>query len=254
MVYTPAQAKALTSFRIPSSVLKHRVLTYLYRTVTYGFEKRYRVKMTRAAAAASATSSAAASRPTSPTPVSDPGASVVENSDDEVVADTPSTARAASDVKYRRGSGIRVADSLNQSSSRFGRFPSLREMTTPPPARMTILTTFQQHAPRHSIEGLLDLEQQQPASVTALSPNDAQIPARPIRSSLPSLSPEPMSVSRSACQRHAVLPTSYMIAQGVRRRWIGLLQWKKRIREGLEQAEDIGMLRWILEDFGCGFG
>ncbi|PPQ88812.1 hypothetical protein CVT25_010463 [Psilocybe cyanescens] len=214
-----------------------------------------------------------------------------KDSGDEFVADAPSTSRAALDVKYRRGSGIRVADSSNQSSSRFGPIQLVKDddeyaatknddsdhiltVRAPLLSADSVLRMLEVHEALLAtrLKGFLmfqdvsktarcavlrwvawsgqenkrrrmykveremrkiQLEQQQPASITAPSPNDAQIPARPIRSSLPSLSPEPMSVSRSARQRRAVLPTSYMIVQGVRRSWVGLLQWKKGLGRGL---------------------
>ncbi|PPQ90937.1 hypothetical protein CVT25_008304 [Psilocybe cyanescens] len=85
--------------RIASS--DRNVFVCVYRVVMYVVEKRYKAEMARAAA--SATSSAPASRSTSPTPLSIPRESVVvvvQDNNDDVVADVPSTAGAALDVKY----------------------------------------------------------------------------------------------------------------------------------------------------------
>ncbi|PPQ87815.1 hypothetical protein CVT25_008860 [Psilocybe cyanescens] len=80
----------------------------------YSVEKRYRVKMARAAAAASATSFA-------------PAVIVEDNGDNVTIL--PSTLASnkplASHLKYRCGSGICVAGA--QSSNCFGRFPLIKD-------------------------------------------------------------------------------------------------------------------------------
>ncbi|PPQ87807.1 hypothetical protein CVT25_008849 [Psilocybe cyanescens] len=220
---------------IASSVLK--VLVYLYRTVIYIVEGRYRAKMVRTAA--SATSSAAAITPMSLPPMSGSRAPavVVEDSDDGFIANVPSTATAASDMKYCRGSGICVADASDQSSS----FPLVEDDDSSATAKDDSNHISTAHAPlecapdeEQTIEEVGDEEDEDrwmldevkrkmckmqlgqrdpsPMPVPAPALDDGQVPPRPILPSPPPLSPKPMSVSKSARQRRAVLPTSYMTA------------------------------------------
>ncbi|PPQ86067.1 hypothetical protein CVT25_002249 [Psilocybe cyanescens] len=117
-----------TRTRRAASALRPRTSTCSCTfTVMYGVEKRYRAWMV--CAAASATSSAAASRSMSLPPVSGSRVPVVvvEDSDDGFIANVPSTATAASDMKYHRRSSIRIAGASDQSSSRFGRFPLVED-------------------------------------------------------------------------------------------------------------------------------
>ncbi|PPQ86065.1 hypothetical protein CVT25_002247 [Psilocybe cyanescens] len=86
-----------------------------------------------------------------------------------------------------------------------------------------------------------------PSLTPAPSSNEVQVPAHPVQSSPPPVSPEPMSVSRSARQRRAVLPTLYVIAFLLMKHRMtparnelsdvgsGGWNWKKRIRERLEE-------------------
>ncbi|PPQ87000.1 hypothetical protein CVT25_009534 [Psilocybe cyanescens] len=89
-------------------------------------EGRYKAKM--ACTAASTTSSATARRSTSLPPISGSPVPVVvvEDSDDGVVDNVPSTTTATSDRNHR-GPGIRVAGASDQSSRLFDRFPLVED-------------------------------------------------------------------------------------------------------------------------------
>ncbi|PPQ86066.1 hypothetical protein CVT25_002246 [Psilocybe cyanescens] len=104
--------------RIASSDVK--VLTYLYRTIMYGFEKRYRIEMRRATAAASAASSAAASVSTIPTPMSDPVHDTLHAIRLKDFLRMQGVSEAKLDVWFFEGSGGRCASDEEQKGEEAG--------------------------------------------------------------------------------------------------------------------------------------